>query len=147
MQADSEALYPETMSTEAAASTGDPTDEFVVSVFSRNCPSRAALEDIGSKWGILALLALRENPFRFNALRRRVEGVSEKMLSQTLHTLERDGLVVRDVHSSIPPRVEYSLTELGARIAARVHELTDLLEASVDEMTEARRAYDSRQGR
>ncbi len=146
MLTDFGALYPETMSTEAAASAAsaaDPTDEFVVSVFSRNCPSRAALEDIGSKWGILALLALRENPFRFNALRRRVEGVSEKMLSQTLHALERDGLVVREVHSTIPPRVEYSLTELGQKIADRIHELTDLLEASVDEMAEARRAYDA----
>ncbi len=136
------------MSTEAAppaASTCDPTDEFVVSVFARNCPSRAALEDIGSKWGILALLALRENDFRFNALRRRVEGVSEKMLSQTLQTLERDGLVVREVHSAIPPRVEYSLTDLGEQVADRLQGLADLLEASVDEMSGARQRYDGRQ--
>lgn len=135
------------MSTEAAgpaAFTGDPTDELITSVFARNCPSRAALEDIGSKWGILALLALRESDFRFNALRRRVEGVSEKMLSQTLQTLERDGMVVRDVRTSIPPRVEYSLTELGQQVAGRIQGLTDLLEASVAEITEARRRYDGR---
>jgi len=135
-------LYAESMSTAAS----DPTDEFVVSVFSRNCPSRGALEDIAGKWGILALLALRENGFRFNALRRRVEGVSEKMLSQTLQTLERDGLVVREVHSAIPPRVEYTLTALGERVADRMKGLADLLEASVAEMGEARLRYDARQG-
>jgi len=135
-------LYAESMSTAAS----DPMDEFVVSVFSRNCPSRGALEDIAGKWGILALLALRENGFRFNALRRRVEGVSEKMLSQTLQTLERDGLVVREVHSAIPPRVEYTLTALGERVADRMKGLADLLEASVAEMGEARLRYDARQG-
>ena len=127
----------------STGSAVDPTDEFVASVFARDCVSRAALEEIGSKWGILALLALRESDFRFNALRRRVEGVSEKMLSQTLQTLERDGLVDRQVQSAIPPRVEYSLTELGAQVAVRIQGLTDLLEASVDAMSEARRRYDA----
>ena len=130
----------------STGSAVDPTDEFVTSVFARDCASRAALEEIGSKWGILALLALRESDFRFNALRRRVEGVSEKMLSQTLQTLERDGLVDRQVQSAIPPRVEYSLTELGAQVAVRIQGLTDLLEASVDAMSEARRRYDAARG-
>jgi DNA-binding HxlR family transcriptional regulator len=122
----------------------EPTDELITCVFARCCPSRATLEHIGSKWGILALLALGEGDYRFNALRRRVEGVSEKMLSQTLQTLERDGLVRRDVQSAIPPRVEYSLTGLGAQIAARLRDLADLLEASVEVVTTARRAYDAR---
>ena len=140
-------LYAETMSTEAAAdiATGDPTDELIATVFARDCPSRAVLEDVGSKWGILALLALGESSYRFNALRRRVDGVSEKMLSQTLQTLERDGLVTRDVKSTIPPRVEYSLTELGVKIATRLREVADLLEASVSEVAEARQVYDARQ--
>ena len=124
--------------------SGDPTDDFIVSVFSRNCPSRATLEDVSSKWGILALLALRESDYRFNTLRRRVEGVSEKMLSQTLQTLERDGMVVRDVLTSIPPRVEYSLTPLGARVAEQLQGLAQLMEDSVDEVTTARQAYASR---
>ena len=126
-------------------STGtDPTDELVACVFSRRCASRATLEDIGSKWGMLALLALGEGDYRFNALRRKVEGVSEKMLSQTLQTLERDGLVRRDVQSTIPPRVEYSLTPLGTEIATRLRALADLLETSVDQVTAARHTYDSR---
>lgn len=128
----------------AADACGDVTDELVASVFARDCTSRATLEDVGSKWGILALLALRESDFRFNALRRRVEGVSEKMLSQTLQTLERDGLVLREVHTTIPPRVEYSLTGLGGQVADRLHGLTELLESSVAQVTEARRAYDAR---
>lgn len=122
----------------------EPTDEFVATVFARGCTSRQALEDVSSKWGILALLALTEGDYRFNALRRRVEGVSEKMLSQALQTLERDGLVVRDVRSSIPPRVEYRLTSLGREVAARLHGLTELLEASTDAITAARSAYDAR---
>ena len=122
----------------------DPTDELITTVFARDCASRAVLEDVGSKWGILALLALGEGDYRFNALRRRVDGVSEKMLAQTLQTLERDGLVIREVKTAIPPRVEYSLTMLGATIAGRLRDLTDLLEASVGEVTKARQAYDEK---
>lgn len=123
----------------------DPTDEFVVSVFARNCQSRSTLEDISSKWGILALLALGESDYRFNTLRRRVDGVSEKMLSQTLQTLERDGMVMRDVRTTIPPRVEYSLTPLGARIAGQLRGLAQLMEDSVGEVAAARQAYEARQ--
>lgn len=123
----------------------DPGDQLIADVFARGCASRATLEDVASKWGILALLALEEGDYRFNALRRKVEGVSEKMLSQTLQTLERDGLVSREVHSTIPPRVQYSLTRLGADVARRMRELADLIEASVDEVTAAREAYDTRQ--
>jgi DNA-binding HxlR family transcriptional regulator len=128
----------------ASETSGDPTDQLITSVFARRCPSRSALEHVGSKWGILALLALGEGDYRFNALRRRVEGVSEKMLAQTLQQLERDGLVSREVHSAIPPRVQYSLTALGADVSSRLRELAELLEASVDEVTEARRSYDER---
>ena len=130
------------MRTEPAAC--DPPDELVTTVFARRCASRATLEDVGSKWGILALLALGEGDLRFNALRRRVDGISEKMLAQTLQTLERDGLLTRDVQATIPPRVEYSLTPLGTKIAIRLRELADLLEASAAEVTAARQAYDTR---
>ena len=114
-------------------------------VFARRCMSRAALADVTGKWASLALMALAECPYRFNALRRRIEGVSEKMLSQTLQALERDGMVTRDVVTAIPPRVEYTLTPLGARIAGRLRDLADLLEESVPEITAARDAYDRRQ--
>src|SRR5262249_29399111 len=94
------------------------------------------------KWGILALVALREEMYRFNALRRRVDGVSEKMLAQTLHVLERDGLVRREVRATIPARVEYSLTPLGERVAAKLHEVIDLVEDEMPAVLEARARYD-----
>jgi DNA-binding HxlR family transcriptional regulator len=126
--------------------TGDigPSDHLVADVFARDCTSRRALEDVGSKWGILAMLALDEGDYRFNALRRRVAGVSEKMLSQTLQTLERDGMLTRSVQSTIPPRVEYSLTPLGSDVARRLRGLADVLEASSDQVAAARTAYDAR---
>lgn len=133
------------MSTSGPVVEGGPTDAFVVSVFARNCASRATLEDIAGKWGILALLALRESDYRFNMLRRRVDGVSEKMLSQTLQTLERDGMVTRDVRTTIPPRVEYSLTPLGTTVADQLQGLAQLMEDSVAEVHQARQAYDARQ--
>ena len=107
-----------------------PEPDLVTDVFARGCTSRAAFEVVTSKWASLALLALGEGSYRFNALRRRVEGVSEKMLSQTLQSLERDGMVTRDVVTTIPPRVEYGLTPLGEQVAQRLRALADLLEAT-----------------
>jgi DNA-binding HxlR family transcriptional regulator len=121
----------------------DPSDELVADVFARGCDSRSTLEDIATKWGILALLALGEGAYRFNALRRRVDGVSEKMLSQTLQTLERDGMVRRDVQTTIPPRVEYSLTALGKQVAEQLRSLVDLLEGQVPVVLAAQAAYDA----
>lgn len=126
------------MSVVPAADQPGPTQELVSDVFARSCTSRAAFEDITSKWASLALLALGEGSYRFNALRRRIEGVSERMLSQTLQTLERDGMLTREVLTAIPPRVEYTLTPLGARVAAQLRGLADLLEASVPEVLAAR---------
>lgn len=120
-----------------------PPADLIADVFAKECPSRTVIEHLASKWGMLVLVALSEEPYRFNALRRRVDGVSEKMLSQTLQTLDRDGLISRDVQSTIPPRVEYSLTELGAQVAARLGELIELVESSVGTVLEARRNHDS----
>lgn len=119
----------------------DPSPEFVTSVFAAACTSRAVFEDVTSKWASLVLLALGESPYRFGELRRRVEGVSEKMLSQTLQSLERDGLLVREVRSAIPPHVDYSLTELGAEAAARLRALADLFEGSTAQVERARASY------
>mgnify|MGYP003117726799 CR=1 FL=1 len=87
-------------------------------VFPAGCPSRTLLDHITSKWGVLILLALSEGGQRWSELRRRAEGVSEKMLAQTLKTLERDGLVSRKAQPVIPPRVDYSLTERGYELSA-----------------------------
>jgi DNA-binding HxlR family transcriptional regulator len=87
-------------------------------VFPAGCPSRTVLDHITSKWGVLVLLALSEGEQRWSELRRRAEGISEKMLAQTLKTLERDGLVLRQAQPVIPPRVDYSLTPRGYELAA-----------------------------
>ena len=126
--------------------TPDPDATLIADVFARDCVSRDVLVDVVGKWSVLALLALHEGGYRFNALRRRVQGVSEKMLAQTLQTLERDGLVSRDVVSAIPPRVEYALTPLGVRVAEQVRGLVELLEAAVPEVTAAQAAYDVDRG-
>ncbi|GAB0101655.1 helix-turn-helix domain-containing protein [Nocardia sp. JMUB6875] len=117
----------------------DPTLE--ADVFARNCASRPVLQDVASRWGVLALAALREGPYRFSALRRRVDGISERMLSQTLQTLERDGMVNREVQQSIPPVVEYTLTDLGAKVADQLVGLIDILESNISAITEAQTKY------
>ena len=90
-------------------------------VFSSGCPSRVVLDHVTSKWGTLVILALAEgDALRWSELRRRAEGVSEKMLAQTLRQLEADGLVHRDARPVVPPHVEYSLTDRGAGLAERM---------------------------
>lgn len=80
------------------------------------CPSRIVLDHVTSKWGVLVLLALSDGTHRWGELRRVVQGISEKMLAQTLRTLEQDGLVVRVAYPEIPPRVEYSLSDRGREL-------------------------------
>lgn len=112
-------------------------------VFSRACPSRPTLEHATGRWGSLTLGALYEGSFRFNELRRRVDGVSEKMLSQTLHALERDGLVHRDARPTNPPRVDYDLTPLGRQVAEQLLALIQLVEGRMPEVLDARERYDA----
>lgn len=87
-------------------------------VFPAGCPSRVLLDHVTSKWGVLVLASLAEGTHRWSELRRRADGISEKMLAQTLRTLEGDGLVHREQHPVVPPRVDYSLTPLGEELAA-----------------------------
>ena len=89
------------------------------------CPSRQILKDVTSRWGVLVLIALQTGTLRFAELRRTVGGVSDRMLSQTLQTLEKDGFVSRSVYDVVPPHVEYSLTPMG-------HEVTELVRALAD---------------
>jgi len=113
-------------------------------VFARDCGSRETVQTVTGRWGTLVLIALREGNYRFNALRRRVDGVSEKMLSQTLQNLERDGMLTRTVLEAIPPKVEYNLTPLGRKIADQLQGLIDLVQASMPAVLEAQRDYDRR---
>lgn len=117
-------------------------DALAFDVFSRQCPSRSTLEHATGRWGSLTLGALYEGGFRFNELRRRVDGVSEKMLSQTLHALERDGLVHREARPTNPPRVDYELTTLGRQVAERLLALIELVEGRMPEVLAARTHYD-----
>ncbi|GGR44810.1 winged helix-turn-helix transcriptional regulator [Streptomyces roseolus] len=119
------------------------SDDPAFDVFARGCASRVTLEHITGRWGGLTLSALYEGSFRFNELRRRVDGVSEKMLAQTLHALERDGLVHREARPVSPPRVDYRLTPLGRDVAERLVGLIALVEGRMPEVVAAREAYDS----
>lgn len=94
------------------------TESFPDGVFPAGCPSRKVLDHITSKWAVLILIALSEEEQRWSELRRRADGISEKMLAQTLKTLERDGLVRRKAQAVIPPRVDYSLTTRGHELGA-----------------------------
>ncbi|MBT2392968.1 helix-turn-helix transcriptional regulator [Streptomyces sp. ISL-1] len=112
-------------------------------VFSKQCPSRGTLEHVTGRWGSLTIGALYVETLRFNELRRRVDGVSEKMLSQTLQALERDGLVHREAQLTNPPRVDYDLTPLGRAVAERLMGLIQLVEGRMPEVLAARERYDS----
>lgn len=124
----------------------DPVD-VAYDVFNRNCPSRATLDDVTGRWGLLVLVALLDGTARFSALRRRVDGVSEKMLSQALQALERDGLVTRTQRSMLPPVVDYELTNIGTGAAQRGAQLLEWLESSMSEISAAQERYDNAGGR
>lgn len=89
-------------------------------VFAAGCASRVVLDHVTSKWGVLVIVALAETGLRWGELRRGIEGISEKMLAQTLRILEADGLVHRDAQPTIPPRVDYSLTPRGHELAVHL---------------------------
>ena len=95
------------------------------------CPSREILKHVTSRWGVLVLIALVERTHRFSELRRTIDGVSERMLAQTLQWLEQDGLVKRVALAVVPPHVEYSLTPMGQGVAAQVRNLADWIEANM----------------
>ena len=92
---------------------------------------------------MLILLLVRDEPMRFNALRRTIEGISQKMLSQVLKSLERDGLVRRSAIATVPVTVEYSITPLGATLAGAVDPLRDWAEQNLKEVLNAQRRYDA----
>lgn len=106
-------------------------------VFSDRCPSRQILNHITSRWGVLVLMGLIDGTYRFAELRRKINGVSEKMLAQTLQTLEADGFVLRKSYPVVPPHVEYSLTPLGLEAAEKVRDLADWLEVNLNRVLDA----------
>lgn len=102
--------------------------------FSAACPTRVVLDHVMSKWGVLVLLTLGNGTARWGELRRSIDGISEKMLATTLKTLEGDGLVQRTSYPEVPPRVEYSLTELGCDLMLRLGPLMEWIAAHADDM-------------
>ena len=104
------------------------------------------LSRIGDKWSVLVVMMLGESPKRFNELRRELGSISQKMLSATLRTLERDGFVSRTVHPTVPPRVDYALTELGRDLLEPVGALGQWAMANMDRIEEARRRFDGAAG-
>jgi len=104
-------------------------------LMSAACPSREVLKHITSRWGVLVLIALDRRTHRFSELRRKIGGVSERMLARTLQWLEQDGLVERRAFEVVPPHVEYNLTPLGQEAAEKVRGLADWIESSMPKIT------------
>ncbi|MCB1513533.1 MAG: helix-turn-helix transcriptional regulator [Hyphomicrobiaceae bacterium] len=123
-----------------AAATPSPPD-----ICAQTCPSRAILELIADKWALLVLHALQPGPMRNGELMRAIGGVSQKMLTQTLRELERNGLVERLDHHEVPPRVDYRLSALGVSLSAKVRDLGAWAEAHIAEVEAARRDFEMRE--
>lgn len=107
---------------------------FTDGVLPSECPSRIVLNHITSTWGVLILVALSQSDLRWGELRRTVQGISEKMLAQTLRTLERDGFVLRTAQPTVPPRVDYSLTERGRDVTAHLLPLMNWISDNADDI-------------
>jgi DNA-binding HxlR family transcriptional regulator len=113
-------------------------------VYAADCPTRQVLDRVGDKWTTLVILLLQDGPRRFSALQRSIIGISQKMLTQTLRNLERDGLVTRTLYPEVPPRVEYKLTSLGETLCGPISAIVCWSEEHIGEVTAAQVRYDSR---
>ena len=112
-------------------------------VYQQHCPTRLVLDRLADKWVVLVLHLLSQGPRRFNELRRQIGGVSQKMLSQTLKAMERDGLVARRAFATVPVTVEYSITPLGETLSRTLGELARWAEENIEKVQEAQRRYDA----
>ncbi|WP_338693509.1 helix-turn-helix domain-containing protein [Streptomyces sp. Q6] len=124
---------------QAARKGLDPASD----VFNSDCPGRTVLDHVTSRWGVLILASLREGPLRFYELRDRIGGISEKMLSQNLRVLGRDGLVAREVEPTLPPKVSYRLTPLGSGLAGPLQGLLDWVAGHTHDIVAAQRDHDA----
>lgn len=106
------------------------------------CPIRNVVSGIGDKWSLLIVFALVDGADRFNSLRNRIEGISQRMLTQTLRELERDGFVLRTVYPQVPVKVEYELTELGQGLAAKAWALVSWADQHHEQIRQHRARYD-----
>lgn len=113
-------------------------------VFARDCPTRQLLDRIGDTWSVLILRLLGDGPQRFSALKRAIDGISQKMLSQTLRSLERDGLITRHAEPTVPVTVTYTLTPLGSELLDGLGMLIDWAETRMSTVSAAQQRYDAR---
>jgi DNA-binding HxlR family transcriptional regulator len=111
-------------------------------VFDRHCPTRQVLDLIADKWTVLIIRRLANGTLRFAQLRRSVDGISQKVLTNTLRSLERDGILTRRIYASVPPKVEYSLTSLGRSLCDLVEGICEWAEANIEQVQAAREVYD-----
>lgn len=112
-------------------------------VYTQACPSRLVLDRVADKWAVLILGRIDDEPVRFNQLRREIQGISQKVLSQTLKKLERDGLIRREVFATVPVTVEYSITDLGKTLADTIRSLARWAEANIEAVMAAQKRYDA----
>lgn len=112
--------------------------------YDSRCPTRLALDRIADKWTVLIVGRLAGGKLRFGQLRREIDGISPKVLTQKLRVLERDGLVTRKIYASVPPKVEYRLTELGETLIAVLDEIRKWAETHIESVLAAQQAFDSR---
>lgn len=103
-------------------------------VLSQNCPSRTILNHLTSRWGVLVMIVLLNGTKRFSEIRREIEGISERMLIETLKQLEQDGMVIRQSFHTVPPHVEYSLTEYGIQAGEKIKTLVEWLENHLNDI-------------
>lgn len=121
------------------------TVNFTPNPYDGECPTRKILDRIGDKWSVLIIGLLAGGTKRFSELQRQIGGISQKMLAQTLRTLERDGLVRRTVYAEVPPRVEYMLTPLGATLYEPIDALRRWTEGHIGEVLAAQQQFDTRE--
>lgn len=119
--------------------------EKTYNVYAKECPAHLTFDRISNKWTLFILYLLRQRAIRFNQLLREIEGISQKMLSQTLKQLERDGLITREVFPTVPVTVEYALTPLGQTLTQTVGLMVEWAQQYGDAVLAAQQAYDARE--
>ena len=113
-------------------------------IYNPNCPTRLILDRIADKWTVLIIGQLSSGTFRFNELKRSIPGITQKMLTQTLKGLERDGIVIREIYATIPPKVEYTLTKMGKSLINVVEAIREWAESHIKNILQSQTKYDSK---
>ncbi len=112
-------------------------------IYNKECPTRQVLKRIADKWTVLVVVSLSQKTMRFSELKKEISGISQKMLTQTLRGMERDGLLCRKVYPTVPPKVEYTLTDLGASLITMLNQIKDWSEGNIEQVLAAQEKYDA----